>query len=321
MEPMEYRILFAGTSEIAVDTLRALAGNFNVVGVLTATDKPVGRSKALVSPAVKVAADELGIKVIQCEHVNRAEREAVEALGADFLVSFSFGRIFGPKFLGIFRHTMNIHPSCLPEARGCSPVQAAILSGRRKWAVSYQEIGLEMDCGKIYDVLEFELNGKETYVTLSEAIAPMAAGGAVKVVESLQKGLCSPVVQEGEPSFCTMISKADGLLDFHRSALEVHSRIRAMYDWPKAYAFLDGSQVMVTGVWGGFDELDAEPFLEEGTGCGTVLEIRKGKGLRVACADKAVWLTRVQLPTKKEITYLDFANSKKNLVGKCFTGQ
>lgn len=310
------RILFAGTSDIAVPVLKRIASEFEIAGVLTASDKPGARSQKLVSSPVKIAAQELGLEVIQCDHVNKPERIAVRALAPDSLVSFSFGRIFGPMFLGLFDRTMNIHPSPLPEARGPAPVQAAILSGNRNWAISFQEIGLAMDTGRLYDVLKFNLDGTETTDSLTQAIAAMAADRCVEVLSAIRDGSSQPVDQKGDGSVCSLVSKEDGKLDFSLTAMEVHSRIRAMYSWPKAFTALDGKPLFITGVHGGFSDIDAEP--EEIAEPGTIMEIRKGLGMKVACADKAVWITRVQIPTKKEITFLDFANQMKgtSLVGQ-----
>lgn len=309
------RILFAGTSDIAVKTLEAVAGSFEVTGVLTGSDKPAPRTGRLESPPVKLAADRLGIPIIQCDHVRGDECRACRTLEPDFLLCFSFGRIFGPRFLSIFKKTMNIHPSPLPIARGPAPVQAAILTGSRQWAISFQEIGLGMDCGRLYDVLKFNLDGRETTVSLTAAIAELAAERCLDVLRGIEGKKMMPCEQQGDPSCCRMVEKADGLLDFSQPALAVHARIRAMYDWPKAFTTLGGEPVMITGVWGGFAELDAEEAIRD-TAPGTIMEIRKGKGIKVACADKAVWLTRFQIPTKREISFVDFANQKKNLAGR-----
>lgn len=309
------RILFAGTGAIAVPTLRALAGGCDVAGVLTSRGKPQGRRLLCAPSPVMEAARELGLQVVECDHVNKPERELCRTMGAGMLVSFCFGRIFGPRFLGLFERTLNIHPSILPEARGPAPVQAAILSGRREWGVSFQEIGLQMDCGRLYDVLRFGLDGTETTDSLTEAIGRLAAGRAVQVVRAVAEGKAAPREQTGVPCLCRLVGKEDALLDFALPALQVHSRIRAMWSKPKARTALDGRTLLVAGVRGGFRELDEEPPLGEGVAPGTVMEVSP-LGMKVACADRAIWIERVQFPTKKEITALDLAHQTPGLVGK-----
>ncbi|MBQ7282989.1 MAG: methionyl-tRNA formyltransferase, partial [Spirochaetales bacterium] len=128
----EPRILFAGTPEISVPLLRALNENFNVVGVLTSCDKSVGRSKALVPSPVKAAALEMNLPVLQFDSLRTEARQEVKKLGADTLISFAFGKIFGPRFLDMFPNgRFNVHPSALPVFRGPSPIQFTILNGLR----------------------------------------------------------------------------------------------------------------------------------------------------------------------------------------------
>lgn len=149
----DHRILLAGTPEIAVPLLKALAGRFNVVGVLTSSDKKVGRSDKLVPSPVKAAAMELGIPVLQFDTIRSEARQAVKAIEADTLISFAFGRIFGPMFLDLFpKGRFNVHPSALPQFRGPSPVQFTIDNGLRFAAISLQDIGLAMDEGDIWGV-------------------------------------------------------------------------------------------------------------------------------------------------------------------------
>lgn len=308
------RILFAGTGAIAAPTLRALAARFDVAGALTTPDKPQGRLLRSAPSPVKAAALELGLPVVECEHVNKAERERCRALGAGLLASFCFGRIFGPRFLGLFERTLNIHPSILPEARGPSPVQAAILSGKREWGISFQEIALQMDCGRLYDVLKFKLDGTETTESLSQTIAVLAADRAVEVVRSIVEGVAAPLAQTGTPCVCHLIGKDDAILDFSLPALQVHSRIRAMSGRSKARTTLGGRTLMITKVLGGFDELESEEPVV-GVAPGTVMEVSGGKGMKVACEDRAIWIERVQFPARKEITALDLSHQTRGLVG------
>ena len=306
------RILFAGTPDISVPLLRALAGRFNVVGVLTSCDKPAGRSASLVPTPVKVCAQELGIPVLQFDSLRTPAREAVSALGADTLVTFAFGKIFGPRFLALFgKGTFNVHPSALPLFRGPSPIQAAIREGLRSTAISLQVVGEKMDEGDIWACLPVALDGTETADSLTERIANLAASFVPDALGDAFDGKTQPKPQQGEATYCSMISKEDGAIDFNRPASEVHALVRACRPWPKAMAKADGRDILITSVWGGFEELDSEPLLEEGTVPGTVVGYRKDRGIAVACADKAVWLSRFQLPAKKEMGYKDFINGNR----------
>ncbi|MBR2281303.1 MAG: methionyl-tRNA formyltransferase [Spirochaetales bacterium] len=307
----EPRILFAGTPEIAVPLLKALSSSFNVVGVLTSCDRSVGRSSRLVPTPVKAAAAELGIPVLQFESLRTPARQAVRELRADTLVTFAFGKIFGPLFLDLFPNgRFNIHPSALPQFRGPSPIQSTILSGLDRATISLQDVGLKMDEGDIWGIHEIPLTGKESTQSLTSLVSSEAAAFVPALLRRIVSGEVTARPQEGDASYCTMITRETGTLDFNSSAMELHCRIRACYPWPKAWAKVNGTDIAITEVWGGFDDVassedctDKEP--------GTVVAYRKDRGIGVACADKVLWLTGLQLPAKKELDYKAFVNGNQ----------
>ena len=279
-------------------------------------------------PPVKTAALELGIPVLQFDSLRTPAREAVKALGANVLVSFAFGRIFGPMFLALFPNgRFNVHPSHLPLFRGPSPIQATILGGLHEASISVQTIGEKMDEGDIWGMMEFPLEGTETTSSLTERISLEAASFVPKVLKEALSGEISPIAQCGEPSYCRMIEKADGKLDFSKSLLELHSLVRASYPWPKAFALANGREVFITSVWGGFSELDSA--LEESRTSaldgstlpepGTVVGFRKDRGVGIACADGVLWVNGLQLPAKKEMDHKAFVNGNRWILDARFT--
>ena len=307
----EHRILLAGTPDIAVPLLKTLCKNFNVVGVLTSSDKRVGRSDKLVPSPVKAAALELGLPVLQFDTIRTEARNAVKELGADTLISFAFGRIFGPMFLGLFpKGRFNVHPSALPQLRGPSPVQFTIDQGLRFAAISLQDIGLAMDEGDIWGVHSFPLDGKETNQSLTEKVAAEVASFVPPLLEKIFEGSVTPVPQVGEASYCTMIDRQFGKLDFTKDVRSLHARIRSCYPWPKAWAHVNGTDIAITGVWGGFSDLEnldrsenAEP--------GKVVAFRKDRGIGICCGDGILWVTSLQLPAKKELDFKAFVNGNR----------
>lgn len=315
----ENKILFAGTPEIAVPLLRALANSFNVVGVLTSMDKSSGRSAKLCPSPVKETAIELGLPVLQFDSLKKEARQAVRELGANVLVTFAYGKIFGPMFLALFPNgTFNVHPSPLPLFRGPSPIQATILNGLHEGAISLQTIGERMDEGDLWGVQRIPLTGKETTLTLTNTVAEEAS---IFVPDVLKQALCheiSAVCQGNGPSYCRMIGKEDGRIDFTKTAFELHCLVRASYPWPKAFAFADGKEVLITSVWGCFDELEAEePLINVKPG--TVVGFRKDRGIGVACADKVLWINGLQLPSKKELDHKAFVNGNRWILESQFS--
>lgn len=303
------RILFAGTPEIAVPLLEKLASSFNVVGVLTSPDAPQGRSRVPVAPPVKTAAGRLNIPVLQFDSIRTEARSAVSALEPDVLVTFAFGKIFGPRFLSLFRDgAFNVHPSALPVFRGASPIQYTILSGLREGTISLQTLGEGMDEGAIWKTDSFELSGKENTQTLTECVSKRAAGFVPEALKDIFEGKVQSREQSGEISYCGKIGREESRLDFTKRASELHAQIRAMYPWPKAYALHDGGEIYITSVWGGFREMDEEPLLDSDVKPGTVVSFRKDRGIGVACSDKILWINALQLPSRREMDFKSFAN-------------
>lgn len=313
------RILFAGTPDIAVPLLKRLASEFDVAGVLTATDKAQGRSRALVPSPVKIVANDLGLPVLQFESLKAEAREAVSTLGADTLVSFAYGKIFGPKFLSLFPGgAFNVHPSALPAFRGPSPIQATIRAGLREATISFQEMSLQMDAGAVYGVSVFPLDGTETSDSLSLKVAERAAEFVPLLFRGIQEGNLRPVPQTGEASYCRMLEKDDAVLDFRASVSELHCAIRSLNPWPKARAVFvceDGAEreIFITGVYGGFgyidepDRIDGASGLEDKTG--SVVSVRKDRGIGVLAGDgNILWVNALQLPSKKVLDFGAFIN-------------
>lgn len=297
------KILFAGTPDIAVPTLEALAARFEVVGVLTGLDKPQGRKKILVAPPVKQAALRLGLPVVQFDHLGSEARGAVSALGADTLVCFAFGKFFGPKFLGMFSLALNIHPSLLPELRGPSPIQGAILGGMTESGISIQKLAKEMDSGDLCAQMRFPLDGTETDGSLTEKVSRLAPAF---VVDALSKPLVF-TPQSGEPTFCRMLGHEDGIISWNRPAREISAQIRALYPWPKAQTTFQKGVLYVTGTSGYEDGVEGP--------AGMVLRKDKKRGIAVQTGEGILWVSRLQKQQKNEMDALAFLNGNQGILG------
>jgi methionyl-tRNA formyltransferase len=299
------KILFAGTPEIAVPTLRALAEHFSVGVVLTSPDKPQKRSSALLPTPVKAEALSLGLPVLQFEHLRTEERNIVATYGCDTLVCFAYGNFFGPKFLGLFSLALNVHPSLLPQLRGPSPIQGAILDGLSETGISIQKLASEMDAGDIAEAVHIPLCGDETTLTLTEKVAALAPSF---VVHALSSPL-SFTPQRGEPTYCKLIGKEDGVVDWKRSAKEISSQVRGLYPWPKATTTYLGGTLFLCGV-----DRDVSTPVPEGFVPGQVVGKDKQKGLGIATGNGVLWVTRLQKAMKKEMDALSFINGEKGIL-------
>jgi methionyl-tRNA formyltransferase len=307
------RILFAGSPAIAVPSLEALAGlqddGIELVGILTKPDTRRGRRGTLEPTEVSVAATRLsaqGVPIAQLKPEqlgNNPELEtAVQALKADLLVSFAYGHIFSKTFLSRFPlGGINVHPSLLPKYRGATPIPSAILNQDTETGISIQILAEAMDAGDILIQERFPLDIRETTATLSETVAHRAA---VLLCAALRD---SPErrPQTGEPSYCPLLTRDQGRIDWPASASAIDAQIRAFTPWPLSWA-MHGEQELYI--------LEAQA-LERGSGeaaPGTVLGVDKEAGILVQTGDGIVGVTRLQYRARKALDWRAFLNGVRD---------
>ncbi len=310
------RIVFAGSPEIAVPTLEALAKEFDVVGVLTNPDRPKGRSKRLLPTAIKSKALELGLQVFQYDHLYKESRETISSLEPDILISFAFGKIFGPKFLALFPEGgINVHPSLLPKHRGATPIPAAILAGDTMTGITIQEIDLKMDEGDILASVSFPLDGTETTESLSDFVSQKSPELLCEVVRSIAGQLVKPVKQDGrDATYCSFMNKEEAQIDWQSPAMKISSMVRGYYPWPKASTTFQGRVLMLT-----YARIFSEGVpgirLEADTKVGTVLGAVAKHGIIIATGQGMIGVERLQLQSKKEMDWKSFMNGNPSIIG------
>ncbi len=306
------RILFAGTPEIAVPALERVAGNFNVCGVLTNPDRVRARGKRVLPSPVKMAAEKLGLPVVQPERLLSDAREQIAKLQPDLLVTFAYGRIFGPKFLSLFpKGGINIHPSLLPALRGSSPIQSAILMGLPETGITIQHIALEMDTGAVLRQDHFRLHQTETTESLTRYVSIHSAAMVVDVIKDIARGTVRPKPQNSEnATYCAKIEKTDRIIDWAKSSAQLSREIRAYYPWPKAATVFNGKTLMLT--YGLPVEHD---YVPSDSTPGMVLENPDRDGILIACGEGALKVTQLQLEAKKEVDWKAFLNGNSAFVG------
>jgi methionyl-tRNA formyltransferase len=316
------RIVFAGSPDIAVPSLVRLSFEHRIVGVLTNPEAPCGRGLACAdTPVAQAAQAVLGpdIPILTPDHLGSEARAAVAPLEPDLLVSFAYGRIFGPRFLALFpKGGVNVHPSLLPKYRGPAPIQSAILARDRETGISVQRLALEMDSGDILGVERIPLSGLEQAEDLAEIAAILGADILSGVLAEIEAGTELARPQEGEPSYCSMLKKEDGLIDWTSPVLDIDAKVRAFTPWPGAFTFLRGQRLAVLESFpyphvtfaAGPSSLDFEDVAP-----GTVLGLDKSRGLMVQTKDGLVALRRLQIQHKKALPYREFANGVRGLSG------
>jgi len=243
---MNLRTVFMGSPAFALPTLRALAQQYGVVGVITQPDKPAGRGNVLTPPPIKILAQELGLPLIQPRRLREPEAMAqLQTWAPDLIVVAAFGQILRPAVLDMPRYgCINVHASLLPRWRGAAPIQAAILAGDQESGVTIMKMDPGIDTGPVLSQRSIAIAPRDTAESLGEKLAELGAQALAETLPCYLSGECSPRPQEefvasgawnAEPLYAPMLRKEDGLLDPTQTAEALERRVRAMTPWPGAY--------------------------------------------------------------------------------------
>ena len=281
-----------GSPEFAVPCLRALHAQHEVALVVSPPDKPAGRGGELTAPAVKAAARELGLPLIQPRSARTGElRDALAASGAELAVVVAYGKILPPAVLtALPRGCINVHGSLLPRYRGAAPVQWAVIDDAHETGVSIMQLDEGMDTGPVYLERRVAIDPDETAGELLARLAPIGAQSLLEVIAALAAGTARAEPQDhARASHAPMLAKRDGAIDFTRPAAAVAARIRGVDPWPGAHAVLRGQPVKL---------FRARAVGGDAGAPGTVLAIDPA-GVRIAAGDGAVVIRELQAAGRK----------------------
>jgi methionyl-tRNA formyltransferase len=245
---MDLRIVFMGSPDFAIPTLRALAGSYTITGVVTQPDRPAGRGRQLTPPPVKILAEELGLPVIQPRRLKEPEAmERLRAWSPDLIVVAAFGQILRPEVLDLPQYgCLNVHASLLPRWRGAAPIPAAILHGDELSGVTIMRIDPGLDTGPVLSQRSTPIGPEETAGALSQRLAELGAGLLLETIPGYIQGDISPQPQnDAQSTYAPILKKEDGLLDFTQSAQYLARQVRAYSPWPGSFTFWQGQRLKV----------------------------------------------------------------------------
>ena len=297
-----------GSPEFAVPCLRALHAQHEVALVVSQPDKPAGRGGELTAPAVKAAARELGLPLIQPRSARTGElRDALAASGAELAVVVAYGKILPPAVLtALPRGCINVHGSLLPRYWGAVPVQWAVIDDAHETGVSIMQLDEGMDTGPVYLERRVAIDPDETAGELLARLAPIGAQSLLEVIAALAAGTARAEPQDhARASHAPMLAKRDGAIDFTRPAAAVAARIRGVDPWPGAHAVLRGQPVKL---------FRARAVGGDAGVPGTVLAIDPA-GVRIAAGDGAVVIRELQAAGRKRMAAAQFAAGRGIAVG------
>ena len=307
------RVVFWGTPEFATAPLRALIGEgFDVVGVVTQPDKPVGRSRSKVVPSpVKEIALEEKIPVLQPEKPRTEEFVAkLQALEPDASVVVAYGHIIPKAVLELPPlGNYNVHASLLPALRGAAPIQAAILQGLDETGVTIMKMTPPLDAGPIVLQARVPIPGDETYGELQLRLSELGALALIEAMTLVSLGEAKEEPQDDAlATYAGKIDRASARVDWTQPAVEVSRLIRAYDPKPGAFTSLKGAEVKLFGARVLPDINDAP---------GKVVEIG-AEGMVVACGNGAIRVSQIQLSGKTRMAPEVLARGRGVAVGDNF---
>ena len=299
-----------GTPNFAVNSFAALCREFSVVGAVTQPDKPKGRGYTLTPPPVKVEAEKLGVPVYQPETLkDGAIKDLLDELSPDLIAVVAYGKILPSYVLDYPKYgCINLHGSLLPKYRGAAPMQRAIIDGEKVTGVTtmYMEKGL--DTGDMLEKVTVEIGENDNFEDIHDKLALVGAELLVSTVKKLEKGEIIPEKQDDSLStYAAKIEKTDCLIDFSKSAQEIHDQVRGLSPIPLAFAYLRGKMLKIR----------ATVILEKDGSYGNAGEVisADNRGISVACGSGKVLVTEVIPEGKKAMSASSFVNGRAVSVG------
>lgn len=295
------RIFFMGTPDFAAASLNALFdAGFEVVGVFTQPDKPVGRKQLLQAPPVKTLALKHNVPVWQPVKLrDGTAADIIRGLAPDVIAVVAYGRLLPKNILDIPPlGCINIHGSILPKYRGAAPIQWAVINGEKETGVTAQYMAEAMDAGDIIGVRRAEILSGETAGELFERLAPMGARLLVDTLKDIESGYITRMPQpESEATFAPPLTKEMAEIDFSMPGKLVVSHILGMDPWPVATALIAGVKFKIYKAFYTKKDVSIAP--------GTVLS-SGWEGIEIAVSDGSITVTQLQAPGGKRMAAADY---------------
>ena len=304
------RIVFCGTPEFAVPSLRRLAERpeFSIEAVISQPDRPRGRGGNVTASPVKEAALELGLHIYQPESIkSESSQDFLKRVAPDAAVIIAYGQIIPARLLTIPRlGWINVHGSLLPKYRGAAPIHWAIANGETITGLTTMQINAGMDTGPTLLRSEVTIGPDETSPELASRLSVIGADLIVDTLSQFFRGDISPIPQDEKGvSYAPILKKEDGRIHWQQSAQQIYNRMRGFTPWPGSYSTF---RSQTCHLWGHPEAIpEAHPSTQSQKEPGEI--IAAGKQIFVACgSDTLLRLDSVQLEGRKKITAKEFAS-------------
>lgn len=298
------KIVFMGTPDFAVPSLKRLIEEYGVEAVFTQPDKPKGRGKKMAFSPVKEVAVEHDIKVFQPLKL-KEDREAIEYLKdlkPDFIIVVAYGQILTKEVLDIPVYgCINLHASLLPMYRGAAPLNWVVVNGEKKSGNTTMLMDVGLDTGDMLLKDEVEITENMTAGELHDILTSRGGNLLIETIEGLVNGTIKPEKQEGETCYAKMLSKDTGKIVWDKSAREIHNLIRGLNPWPIAHTTYKGENMKIYESEVLSESSNKEP--------GTIMSVNKN-GMKVSCSEGVLLVKKIQFPNGKPLTIEQYINGK-----------
>ncbi|TFD89109.1 methionyl-tRNA formyltransferase [Cryobacterium serini] len=292
------KLVFAGTPEVALPSLTALASSdHEIVSVITRADAPLGRKRTLTASPVGQAATQLGYPVLKTNRLDAWATETIRAQHPDLGVIVAYGGIVHEPLLSVPRlGWINLHFSLLPRWRGASPVQRAVIAGDELTGAAVFQLVPELDAGDVFGSFSRPLGAHSTSGILLEELSHSGADLLLRVVSELAAGTALAVAQTGEVTLAPKLARDDARIDFSRPAASVYNHIRGVTPEPGAFTTVNGAVLKLLEVAPSVDQ----PNLPVGS------IVQREKIVLVGTASEPLVLLRVQPAGKTAMSANDW---------------
>ena len=300
------RIVFFGTPAIALKSLEYLynSDKIEVTAVVTQPDKPAGRGHKITMSPIKQFALSHNLPVFQPKSIRKEPemQTEIKKLNPDFFVTFAFGQILSQEVLDIPKYeTINLHASLLPKYRGANPIQRAIINGDKETGICTMITELGLDCGDVCLKEVIQIPEEMTCVDLFEKISEKSPELIEKTLIGLVDKTLTPVPQcEDGVCMANKLSKEETLIDWNKSATDIHNLVRGIYKFPSAYFLHNGKIIKVM-----------ETRVVEGKAQPGEFVCADKNGVKVGCGNDCILLVKVKPEGKGEMFARDWYNGLK----------
>jgi methionyl-tRNA formyltransferase len=298
------KVVFMGTPDFSVPILETLIRDgYEVIGIVTQPDRPVGRKRILTPPPVKVAAQTHNIPIYQPEKIREPEElEKILQLNPDLIVTAAFGQILPKRLLEAPKYgCINVHASLLPELRGGAPIHYAILQGKVKTGISIMYMVEKLDAGDIISQVEVPITETDHVGNLHNKLSEAGATLLSETLPKLLKNEIQPIAQNNKlATFASNIKRDQEKIDWSKTGEEIYNQIRGLHPWPVAYTTLGGE---VIKVWWGEKSCVNEKYLP-----GTIVDILRDGFIVSTGNNMGIKITELQPSGKKRMSAEQFLN-------------